>query len=42
MRMAKSNKSTGKVQSQKPYPEFPLTAHPSRRWCKKHQGKQYY
>lgn len=29
-------------QKAKPYPEFPLTAHPSGRWCKKHRGKQFY
>ncbi len=23
----------------KPYPDFPLTAHPTRRWCKKIKGK---
>lgn len=37
----KKNKS-GQRQSAKPYPDFPLTAHPSGRWCKKHRGKQYY
>jgi integrase len=26
-------------QSAKPYPDFPLTAHPSGRWCKKVKGK---
>src|SRR5438874_7865903 len=26
----------------KPYPEFPLTAHPAGRWCKKIRGKQHY
>ena len=25
-------------QSAKPYPEFPLTAHPTGRWCKKVRG----
>jgi len=34
-----SSKQTGSV---KPYEGFPLTAHPSGRWCKKHRGKQYY
>lgn len=26
----------------KPRPSFPLTAHPSFRWCKKHRGRTYY
>src|SRR5262245_4616312 len=26
----------------KPYPEFPLTAHPAGYWCKKIRGKIYY
>jgi integrase len=29
-------------QSAKPYPDFPLTAHPSGRWCKKILGKLLY
>jgi integrase len=37
----RSNKSKS-TQDAKPYPEFPLTAHPSGQWCKKHQGRQYY
>src|SRR5437660_7570175 len=26
----------------KPYPEFPLTAHPAGVWCKKIRGQLYY
>src|SRR5258707_15642015 len=26
----------------KPYPEFPLTAHPAGYWCKKIRGKMHY
>src|SRR5262249_32793312 len=26
----------------KPYPEFPLTAHPAGHWCKKIRGKLHY
>src|SRR3989440_12572184 len=26
----------------KPYPEFPLTAHPAGYWCKKTRGKMHY
>jgi integrase len=26
----------------KPYPEFPLTAHPAGQWCKKIKGRLYY
>jgi integrase len=29
-------------QSAKPYPDFPLTAHPSGRWCKKVRGRIHY
>jgi integrase len=29
-------------QSAKPYPDFPLTAHPSGRWCKKVRSKLHY
>ena len=29
-------------QAAKPYPEFPLTAHPTGRWCKKVRGKLRY
>ena len=43
--MAKRSKTKQKRkghQAAKPYPEFPLTAHASGRWCKKHQGRRYY
>lgn len=42
--MAQSTKSAARNKSAdaKPYPEFPLTAHPSGRWCKKLRGKQHY
>jgi hypothetical protein len=26
----------------KPYPDFPLTAHPAGYWCKKIRGRLYY
>ena len=29
-------------QSLKPYPDFPLSVHPTRRWCKKVRGKLHY
>src|SRR6516165_6323965 len=29
-------------QSAKPYPDYPLTAHPSGRWCKKVRGRIHY
>lgn len=32
---SKSTRSARSGKSLKPYPEFPLTAHPSGRWCKK-------
>ena len=31
-----------KVKPAKPYPTFPLTPHPSGRWCKKIKGKLHY
>ena len=38
----RKRKSKANHQAAKPYPEFPLTAHPSGRWCKKHHGTQHY
>jgi len=35
-------KPTRKKTSLKPYETFPLTAHPSGRWVKKHRGRAYY
>lgn len=29
-------------QSQKPYSDFPLTAHPNGQWCKKIRGRLHY
>ena len=43
--MVKSKASRRKNKPQKPakpYPEFPLTAHPTGRWCKKIKGRTYY
>jgi integrase len=40
--MSKSKKNPAKHQSAKPYPDYPLTAHPSGRWCKKIKGKLHY
>jgi integrase len=45
--MSDSNSTTptpaGKpVKPSKPYPEFPLTAHPAGYWCKKIRGKLHY
>ena len=37
-----STASTAQDKPAKPYPEFPLTAHPTGRWCKKIRGKLHY
>lgn len=41
-RITKRRGRKSKHQGPKPYPEFPLTAHPSGRWCKKHNQRTYY
>ena len=44
--MTKSHSTPGrrrrKHQSAKPHPDYPLTAHPSGRWCKKVRGKIWF
>jgi integrase len=37
-----STTAAGGSKPAKPYPSFPLTAHPTRRWCKKIKGKLRY
>lgn len=32
----------GSDRPEKPYPSYPLRAHPCGQWCKKHKGKTYY
>ena len=34
--------ATSQSKPQKPYPDFPLTAHPNGQWCKKIRGKVHY
>ena len=33
---------TAPTKAQKPYPDFPLTAHPNGQWCKKIRGRLHY
>jgi hypothetical protein len=40
--MANSTKLGPKGKPNKPYPNFPLTAHATGRWCKKIRGKLHY
>src|SRR5262245_6366227 len=39
--MSESN-SSKRTKPSKPYPDFPLTAHPAGYWCKKLRGKLHY
>lgn len=39
---ATSDKPAKPTKPAKPYPEFPLTAHPAGYWCKKIRGKIHY
>ncbi|MEZ6097850.1 MAG: site-specific integrase [Pirellulaceae bacterium] len=37
-----TGKSTKSARPGKPYPDFPLTPHPSGKWCKRIRGRLYY
>jgi integrase len=41
-RKSKSLTTADNRQAVKPYPEFPLTPHPTGRWCKRIRGKLFY
>ena len=38
----KSTTARAKIKAVKPYAEYPLTPHPTGRWCKKIRGKLHY
>lgn len=40
--MANSTRRRPNHQAAKPYPDYPLTAHPTGRWCKKVRGKIHF
>jgi integrase len=41
-KFSKNPHSSNSSKPAKPYPDFPLTAHPSGRWCKKIRGRLHY
>jgi len=37
-----ARRSYNRMRPAEPYPEFPLTAHPTGRWCEKIRGRIHY